>query len=364
MDTVIPNKEQNEAATPRHVIIVHVLVWVVLFGLPFVYGAESEAAARFARRNFAMLMALCITFYANLLWAIDKLFFQKKYVWFIIANIVIFFLASSGRSLLNALFDSWEHTAVNRGPKHHDGMMPLFFFNDFISSMFAVGASLGISLLNNRQKLEIYRKKIENETLTSELNLLRYQIRPHFFFNCLNNIYSLISISPNAAQKAVHSLSRMMRFILYDGSNQTVSLSQEVDFLRSYVDLMKLRLRPEADIQLHLHDGVEDVTIPSLLFIPLIENAFKHGVSPNGEASIVCKMSVADSRLDFYVENLIFESQVEKDGAHSGIGLANLKKRLDIIYGDSCSFSAHPSGDSSSFVAKVSIPLTTKQVKQ
>ncbi|MDY4175496.1 MAG: hypothetical protein SOY07_09435, partial [Bacteroidales bacterium] len=111
-------------------------------------------------------------------------------------------------------------------------------------------------------------------------------------------------------------------------------------------------------------DGVEDVTIPSLLFIPLIENAFKHGVSPNGEASIVCKMTVADSRLDFYVENLIFESQVEKDGAHSGIGLANLKKRLDIIYGDSCSFSAHPSGDSRSFVAKVSIPLTAKQVKQ
>lgn len=355
MKTAILPNDIKELATPRYVVVVHILVWVVLLGLPLVYGMESEGAMRFARRNFVMQLGLCFTFYANYLWAIDKLLFRKKYVWFVIANIAIFFLVRYGQFFFNQLLDSYEHADHIR---RHDDMKPLFIFNDFIMSLLAIGASLGISHLNSLHKFEIYRKKLENETLTSELNLLRYQIRPHFFFNCLNNIYSLISISPEAAQKAVHSLSRMMRFILYDGSNQTVTIAQEIDFLRNYVALMKLRLRPEADIQLLLPQRVGEESIPSLLFIPLIENAFKHGVGAHGVASIRCQMTIQDSRLDFSIQNHVYETQNEKDGEHSGIGLSNLKKRLDILYGDDCQFSATLTTDQKTFIAKISIPLS------
>ncbi len=339
-----------------HVVIIHILVWVVLFGLPMLYGSESEGALRFARRNCAMLIGLMITFYANLLWGIDKLLFKRRYVWFILFNLALFFLVSFERTALNIFFDSLENIQREEIPRH-DGMRPLFMFNDFIFSILAIGASLGIRHLSSLHNIEIERKKIENETLSQELNLLRYQIRPHFFFNCLNNIYSLIGISPDKAQKAVHSLSRMMRFILYDGSNQTVTLSQEVDFLRNYISLMRLRLRQDATINLQFPDDTNSIEIPSLMFIPLVENAFKHGVGPHGEANISCLMSITDNRLSLVVENEIYNHGNERDGAHSGIGLANLQKRLHIIYADQCQFSAERVGDSSLFRAKVSVHI-------
>ena len=338
-----------------HVVIIHVLVWIVLFGLPMIYGSESEGALRFARRNCAMLIGLLITFYANLLWAIDKLLFKKRYVWFVLFNLALFAVVNVERSWMNSIFDNLEN--IPREVHKHDGMRPLFMFNDFLFTLLAIGASLGIRHLSSLHKLEIERKKIENETLNSELKLLRYQIQPHFFFNCLNNIYSLIGISPESAQKAVHNLSRMMRFILYDGSNQTVVLSQEVDFLRNYISLMRLRLRQDARVEIDFPEECTDVEIPSLLFIPLIENAFKHGVGAHGEADIQCKMKLDNGRLTFVVENAVFGTLNEKDGAHSGIGLVNLEKRLSIIYGDSCSFYAKKNDEGNKFVACVEIPV-------
>lgn len=348
----------NDELKSGHVLLIHVLVWTLLFGLPIIYGIENEGAFRFARRNCVMLVGLLVTFYANFLWGNGKLLFRGRYVWFILFNILLFVAVSAIRGGIDNIIDDIESLPRCGHGKACD-IRPLFVFNDIIFSLLAICASIGVNLLVNMNRLEIERKRIESETLKSELELLRYQIRPHFFFNCLNNIYSLIGSSPQEAQKAVHSLSRMMRFILYDGSKQLIPLAQEVDFLGNYISLMRLKLRPGASVRVVFPSHVDDVEIPSLLFIPLVENAFKHGVGGHGEADIVCEMRI-ERELSFRVVNKVFEANAERDASHSGIGLVNLRKRLDIIYGDAYSFTLRFVIGGGTFEACVRIPISTK----
>lgn len=336
-------------------LLLHVLVWGFLFVVPLLYAVESPDALRFAVRNGIMLFWLMLTFYANYLWAIDRLLFKRRTWRFILFNVALFFALWVLRRYANTLVDVLlEHTA-HRGK--HDGMMLLFLVNDFIFFSLTICASLGVKHISSLHQLEIERKKLENETLASELSLLRYQIQPHFFFNCLNNIYSLIGSSPKEAQKAVHSLSKMMRFVLYDSSNTNIPLSSEVDFLKNYMSLMRLRLSDKAIVEASFPSETEGVSVPSLVFIPLIENAFKHGVGPGGAADIKCVMSLADGVVSFVVQNKVPSPCAGEDRSHSGIGLANLRKRLEILYGDKSQFVTSLDEDEGVFRAEVVIPI-------
>ncbi|MGN0030102.1 MAG: sensor histidine kinase [Marinilabiliaceae bacterium] len=336
-------------------LLLHVLVWGFLFVVPLPYAVESPDALRFAVRNGIMLFWLMLTFYANYLWAIDKLLFKRRMWRFILFNVVLFFVLWFLRRYANTLADEiLEHTP-HRGK--HDGMMSLFIINDSIFTILAICASLGVKHISSLHQLEIERKKLENETLASELSLLRYQIQPHFFFNCLNNIYCLIGSSPKAAQKAVHSLSKMMRFVLYDSSNTNIPLSSEIDFLQNYMSLMRLRLSDKAIVEASFPSDVEGVCVPSLVFIPLIENAFKHGVGPGGSADIKCVMSLVDCSVSFVVQNKVPSPGAGEDRSHSGIGLANLRKRLEILYGEKSRFSTSLDEDECIFRAEVVIPI-------
>ena len=345
-----------ESLKENSVILIHIVVWGVLFGIPLLYGFENDAAMRFARRNSVMLIGLMITFYGNFLWGIEKLLFKRKYWRFILFNIALFIFAMVFRNCANTFFDALDDIPTGEGRKH-DGLISLFVFNDFIFTLLAISASFGIKYISGLYEIEIERKKLENETLTSELSLLRYQIQPHFFFNCLNNIYALIGSSPTEAQRAVHNLSKMMRFVLYDSSNIAIPLAKEIDFLRNYISLMKLRLSPKASVVTSFPDDVAGVTVPSLLFIPLIENAFKHGVEPGGMADISCEMKVSDTEVSFCVKNKIAESDKAEDRSHSGIGLTNLRKRLDIIYGKKHTFSAQTLENDGVYVSRIVIPI-------
>lgn len=332
------------------------LVWAFLFVVPLLYAVESPDALRFAVRNGIMLFWLMLTFYANYLWAIDRLLFKRRTWQFLLFNVALFFALWVLRRYANTLVDVLlEHTA-HRGK--HDGMMLLFLVNDFIFFSLTICASLGVKHISSLHQLEIERKKLENETLASELSLLRYQIQPHFFFNCLNNIYSLIGSSPKEAQKAVHSLSKMMRFVLYDSSNTSIPLSSEIDFLQNYIALMKLRLSGKSSVLASFPSNADGVSVPSLIFIPLIENAFKHGVGPGGAADIKCDLTLKDGTVSFVVQNKVADSGANEDRSHSGIGLANLRKRLEILYGVNSRFSTTLDEKNSIFRAEVVIPVS------
>ena len=214
-------------------------------------------------------------------------------------------------------------------------MEPAFFiFKDLFSFFIPIIFSIAVKATENWIKTEAEKKEIENKNLESELQHLRYQLQPHFFFNSLNNIYSLVEVSPSKAQEAIHNLSKLMRYLLYDTTREKVELSDEINFLKKYIQLMEIR-QTDKTKTIYVFPETENTSyrIAPLLFIPMIENAYKHGVSATQNSRISFGMTIKDNQLLFSSENSNFpKSTSDKSG--SGIGLDNLKKRLELLYYD------------------------------
>ncbi len=171
----------------------------------------------------------------------------------------------------------------------------------------------------------------------TELENLKSQINPHFLFNTLNTIYALIAVNPTQAQKAIHELSGMMRYALYDTSSM-VTLKQEIDFLNNFISLMKMRMNGMRPIETELScNNYCNHEIAPLIFIPIIENVFKYGNTGNISDPIKISVSVDDGIVRCYTFNH-FDGSDKRGKKDSGIGFANLKRRLNLIYGKDASF--------------------------
>jgi two-component system, LytTR family, sensor histidine kinase AlgZ len=179
-------------------------------------------------------------------------------------------------------------------------------------------------------ELEAKRKELENEKLTAELTFLKAQINPHFLFNTLNNLYYLaFTNSPNTTE-VIAKLSQMMRYMIYDSNHEKVLLSKEIEYIESYMSLEKLRLNNQIPINFTVEGEVNQVKIVPLILITFLENAFKHGVSNNStDAYITVKLLVQNKALIYSVENSKLETNNHEK---SGIGLQNVKRRLDLSY--------------------------------
>ncbi|MCQ2228776.1 MAG: histidine kinase [Bacteroidales bacterium] len=332
-------------------IYLHTIICVVLIIIPLMLQIESSALnIHIMSRFWLMVFGLLLTFYSNYLYAIDHLLYKKRYIAFVIFNLVLL--------VLNDVIETNVVDLINPERPHHrrPGVIQTFFvYYRLIFTALGVGASLAVRYYKKLLDSEKERKQLENEKLTSEISLLKYQMQPHFFFNTLNNIYALIAKSPNDAQKAVHSLSKMMRYILYENTSETISLTKEIEFIDNYSKLMHLRLNDKVKVTFDIAECEDGIKIPPLLLIPLVENAFKHGVSYNDESFIECRLKIEDDNLIFNVENSIITSETE-DRSHSGIGLQNLKKRLEILYGEAASFTAGKT-DRNTFETHMIVPL-------
>ena len=226
-----------------------------------------------------------------------------------------------------------------------------------------LGANLGIkgyfSSRNDRKRLA----ELERENLEQQLEYLRYQINPHFFMNTLNNIHALVDINPEKAKETILELSKMMRFVLYEGNKQGVPLSREMDFIRHYVTLMQLRYTDKVRITLDLPAEVPDRQIPPLILITFIENAFKHGVSYQRESFIEAKVVVESDELRFSCRNSKSEKSNEErqrvgdgtSGMKGGVGLANVRKRLNLLYDNNYTLRIH--NDADVYSIELNIPL-------
>ena len=182
------------------------------------------------------------------------------------------------------------------------------------------------------QTIDFFRQELERVHAEAELQNLKSQLNPHFLFNTLNNIYSLIGLDAARAQQSVHELSRMLRYVLYDSSRPLVPLREEMDFLRNYVELMRLRVPRQVDVQVSLPDAPPAVQVAPLLFISLVENAFKHGVSSDGPSYVHISIEEDGAHLTCRIENSLFPKAEGQDRSGSGIGLKNLERRLELIY--------------------------------
>jgi LytS/YehU family sensor histidine kinase len=194
-------------------------------------------------------------------------------------------------------------------------------------------------------ELEAKRKQMENDKLMNELKFLKAQINPHFLFNTLNNLYYLAySQSPNTTE-VIAKLSQMMRYMIYDSNYQQVLLSKEIEYMQNYISLERLRLNNEVPIDFEVEGETDNKLITPMIFITFLENAFKHGVSANNPDSWVkISIKIKGNECIYTVENSKLKS-VSDSKEKSGIGLQNLKRRLELSYPDKHSLKTDEQSD-------------------
>ncbi len=324
-------------------VLIHVIGWGIMFGFPFFFTKEGSPLQFTWYMGYMFVpLAFMIVFYVNYFWLIDRILFRKRLFYFLLLNIGIII------SMCFAL-DAWLHFHFIHFVQGNEAFRPhppkyMTFSRDFMLMGLIAGLSVAIKMTGNWYRTEGERKESEKRRTEAELKNLKNQLNPHFLFNTLNNIYSLISISPEKAQHAVHDLSRLLRYVLYENNLNFVPLMKEIEFINNYIALMKIRLpghvRLETDI-----DAESNPDIAPLLFITLIENAFKHGCSPLETSYIHIELHTGEGKeLICRTRNSYFPKTVQ-DKSGSGIGLENLRKRLELLYAGHYSLKAGKEGE-------------------
>jgi LytS/YehU family sensor histidine kinase len=303
------------------------MAWLLLWSIPVLFSLQDQPTSIYwYLHRLTLLLFTALVFYVNYYYLIDKTLFKKNYGRYFLFNLVLIlasiFLMEEIRGYLRTLYPVQREFSIN--------VIPMYFRLGIVLFLSA-GISLAIKATGQWFRSEAIRKKMETEQLKTEVANLKTQLHPHFFFNTLNNIYVLVEKNPSEAQQAIHHLSKLMRYLLYETQSDHVFLRDEIIFLENYIRLMKLRLSDNVEVKTDFPKDMGSEQIAPSLFISLVENAFKHGISANEKSFVEIALVKKDSALIFRVDNSYFPKE-NGDRSGSGIGLDNLKKRLDLIY--------------------------------
>ena len=336
-------------------VILHILVWAVILGFPIYSARRFQMGSNFLLTYYTFMAINALIFYTNYLFLIPVLFFQKKrYRYYIAALTLVFFFYFisdfAHEQIFSYISKNGNSEQLNRPPleKRSPGrpqsqmrrfrfiiVMPNAHFIGYTSSsLFMVFLSLGLRVLERQSKMGKMQEEMEKAKLNAELAILKNQISPHFFFNTLNNIYSLIGRNNEDSKNAVIKLSKLMRYVLNQSGQDNKLLSDEIEFMNNYIDLMKLRIGAKTRLKVNFPTEYKDLMIPHLLFVSLIENAFKYGISVQEESYVNISLECGENNILFKCENGLPESNNGPIFATTGIGLENLKKRLSLLYPD------------------------------
>lgn len=226
----------------------------------------------------------------------------------------------------------------------------------FFGGLLLMGMNLGVKLYFKTQEDREQQERLEKQDLERQLEYLRYQVNPHFFMNTLNNIHALVDINPERAKTTIVELSKMMRYILYEGDKKLIPVQREVLFLKNYIELMRLRYSSRVSINLDIPEMMPDVMLPPLLLIIFVENAFKHGVSYAAPSFIDIKVTVTQEMLQFKCRNSRQEQKPDEKKKKGGVGLANARRRLDLLFHDK--YSLEIKEDDKEYDVQLEIPLS------
>lgn len=310
--------------------VTHILLWVVVFVVPvLIFASEGRPIFETLERSAMQLAFFMILFYINYCWLIENFLFKRKALLFVLINLFLILLVSNLK--FEILFNVSFENAPPPPDKHPKTPPKGFVYFDFVVNLLPVVTSIAIKYAQRFFILELEQKEMAATKLHAELQHLKYQLQPHFFFNALNNIYSLIVFDPDKAQKSVHSLSKLMRHFLQKSDKEKILLSEEVDFLNQYIELMRLRLTEKTIVTTDFPTEVPQVEIAPLLLITLVENAFKHGVSATTTTEIHFSIKSDEKMICFTAENTLLAKQ-NSDLYSSSIGIDNLRKQLNLIY--------------------------------
>ena len=313
---------------------VQVAVWaVVLFVMPlatYLSTQDTHATRTSFYVTWGLFQAPLVVYFANFYLLGPYLFFKRRYWLFVLINLVLIL------GLNSQFFLVYYHRNTIPNMPAMDANMWIGFFSGFLMFLVLncviVAVAIGIRHFIRTRQIRQQLKEEKAKNTEAELAWLKNQINPHFLFNTLNNISSLTQIDPDAAQDAIAQLSDLLRYAMYETNKKTVPISGEVEFMKNYISLMKLRCNEKTEVKTTF-DIQQDVEIAPLLFISLIENAFKHGVSSNRSSMIDIHLEQKGNNIVFTCDNTNYPKD-DGDRSGSGIGIENTKRRLELIYHD------------------------------
>ncbi len=356
-------------------IVLIIFVWLVLFFTPILFREDIYSPLRGSViLQFQILIPLLILFLINRFILVPALLFKGKQLVFIASVFGLIFLFTTGSFIYDTKIRNIPppenpqiDNQIKQPPYAFPGGVDRFgnlrpgrsrqsrpippYANFLILSILVVGFDTGLRLGLRGINIENEKVRLEKENIATQLVLLRNQVSPHFLMNTLNNIHSLVDVNTEEAKEAIIKLSKMMRYLLYETEKTT--LKKEVEFLESYINLMKLRFNEKVRITFNLPVTIPDREIPPFIFTSIIENAFKHGISYRDESFIDIDLMINKERLEMVVKNSkIDKSQNEE---FSGIGIENTRKRLELLFGNN--FHLNIIDNKNLFTVNLSVPL-------
>ncbi|RCH54570.1 hypothetical protein DJ568_12170 [Mucilaginibacter hurinus] len=304
----------------------HVSVWTCLLSLFFFFVYSSNQVTL----NYALVIVFVYgavnigLFYLNYLWLIPAYLDKKHYGRYIVAvmltTIIVGLIKYGMKLMFEGALSGTKAEALTFWP---------YFISTLFSSLMFVFFSITLQFTIDWFLNERIQRDLENQRLNAELSFLKSQVNPHFLFNSLNSIYSLAYQRSETTPEAILKLSEIMRYMLYESNDNKVDLEKEVHYLQNYIDLQKIRFGHKAFVEFDVNGTIDNQRIAPLLLISFIENAFKHGVANDPQKPIKMQMNLQSGRLDFSVEN---KKHANNRDATGGIGLSNVKRRLNLLY--------------------------------
>lgn len=281
-------------------------------------------------------------FCLNYLWLIPALYMRGDKALFFLSNLTLVIIGSN-------LLPMWFQTHGGLPVPHHvaehmnsvgDYMLGYirFVIRDGLTMVLSIALAFALRVSKEQEEMRRHRLEVESERHSIEIKSLKAQLNPHFLFNAINNIYSLIGVSSDRAQKALYELSGMLRFLIYDASAVYVPLAKEIPFIRDYIELMKLRLSPSVLLEVDIsEEGTDGMVVAPLLFMTLIENAFKHMGANAAGKFVSIKIGIEQNRLICRVINSC-NPDAPVSITNSGVGLTNVESQLRLLYPSSAEF--------------------------
>ena len=342
----------------------HAILWLLLFLLNYFFFGKPGFNIDFTF-NLKIWLIYLVLFYVNYSLLIPYFLFFKRYILYVVLLLVLvsglFFIKFEIDNNLFAEISKKERTLF-MPPRSFDGSLsqmnparippPLFdkmltvrLVIPGISQLFMIVlASISLRFIQKWQDDEKMKSEIEKEKISTELSYLKQQINPHFLFNAINSIYSLSLLKKPSTSDAILKLSSIIRYMLYETDKKFVTLNNEIQVIKDYIELQKLRLTEKVKLTFRVTGNTEPYSIIPLLLIPLIENAFKHGVDNVNNSFIDINIEIENGSLNLIIKNTIV-SKPEKNANESGIGIKNIIRRLELLYPQAFFFNAVPNDD-------------------
>ncbi|MEL6864084.1 MAG: histidine kinase [Bacteroidota bacterium] len=307
-------------------IVYHSFFWALLLLLLILLDSGQQGFLFTFTKELVNVFFYGVVVYFNLFYLIPNYLTEKKFLMYCLALIATVIIVTPIKVMFFWLWYYYFPETQERLVHNQNWY--------FISSFIIAGGSTVFKIISDWARYQRDRKELQTQTMQSELKFLKSQINPHFLFNTLNNLYALTLKKSDKAPEIVIKLSEMMRYMLYECNEKRVLLSKEVNYIRNYLDLERLRQGKNVEIEFVVTGEVTTQKIAPLMFIPFLENSFKHGLNNLISKGFVhIKLNVERRNVHFYIENSKAERlPLQTHRRSGGIGLVNVRRRLNLIY--------------------------------